>query len=37
MFILSNKIKNQSSMRPVENSPLSNGKKIKQFRPLYDA
>jgi len=24
-------------MRPVENSPLSNGKKIKQFRPLYDA
>jgi len=33
MFVLSNEIKNQSSMSPIENSFVSNEQFIKEFRP----
>jgi len=37
MFVISNEIKNQSPIRPVENSPIYNEEKINQIRALYDS
>jgi len=37
IFVLSNEIKNQSPIHPVENYPLSNEKKINQIKPFYNA